>query len=52
MKNKLEIHAKAITIALAFASVAAFIQPISGDLAAKKRCQAATCKTGCFRVAF
>ena len=35
LKNKLEIHAKAITIALAFASVAAVLQPISGDLAAK-----------------
>ena len=35
LKNKLEIHLKAITIALAFASVAAVIQPLSGDLAAK-----------------
>ena len=35
LKNKLEIHLKAITIALAFASVAAVLQPFSGDLAAK-----------------
>ena len=35
LKNKLEIHAKAIRIALAFAAVAALLQPISGDHAAK-----------------
>lgn len=35
LKNRLEIHKRAITIALAFAAVAAIIQPLSGDHAAK-----------------
>ncbi|HZH74235.1 MAG TPA: cytochrome ubiquinol oxidase subunit I, partial [Mariniphaga sp.] len=35
MKTKYEVHAKAIKIALAFAAVAAILQPLSGDHAAK-----------------
>ncbi len=35
MKTKYDIHARAIKIALAFAAVAAILQPLSGDHAAK-----------------
>lgn len=35
LKNKLPLHRKAITIALTFAAVAAILQPLSGDHAAK-----------------
>ena len=52
LKNKLEIHARAITIALAFASVAAFLQPISGDLAAKNVAKLQPAKLAAFESHF
>lgn len=52
LKNKLEIHAKAITIALAFASVAAVLQPISGDLAAKNVAKLQPAKLAAFESHF
>ena len=52
MKNKLEIHAKAITIALAFASVAAVLQPLSGDLAAKNVAKLQPAKLAAFESHF
>jgi cytochrome d ubiquinol oxidase subunit I len=51
-KNKLEIHAKAITIALAFASVAAILQPISGDHAAKNVAELQPAKLAAFESHF
>ena len=52
LKNKLEIHARAITIALAFASVAAFLQPLSGDLAAKNVAKLQPAKLAAFESHF
>ncbi len=52
LKNKLEIHAKAITIALAFASVAAVLQPLSGDLAAKNVAKLQPAKLAAFESHF
>lgn len=52
LRNKLEIHARAITIALAFASVAAFLQPISGDLAAKNVAKLQPAKLAAFESHF
>ncbi|MFV0593298.1 MAG: cytochrome ubiquinol oxidase subunit I [Draconibacterium sp.] len=52
IKNKLEIHAKAITIALAFASVAAILQPVSGDLAAKNVAKLQPAKLAAFESHF
>jgi cytochrome d ubiquinol oxidase subunit I len=36
LKNRLEIHKRALTIAMAFAAVAAILQPLSGDHSAKR----------------
>ncbi len=52
LKNKLEIHAKAITIALTFASAAAILQPISGDLAAKNVAKLQPAKLAAFESHF
>ena len=52
LKNKLEIHAKAITIALAFASVAALLQPLSGDHAAKSVAERQPAKLAAFEAHF
>ncbi len=52
LKNKLEIHAKAISIALAFASVAAVLQPLSGDLAAKNVAKLQPAKLAAFESHF
>ncbi|WP_346863244.1 cytochrome ubiquinol oxidase subunit I [uncultured Draconibacterium sp.] len=52
LRNKLEIHFKAITIALAFASVAAILQPISGDLAAKNVAKLQPAKLAAFESHF
>ena len=52
LKNKFEIHAKAITIALAFASVAAVLQPFSGDLAAKNVAKLQPAKLAAFESHF
>ncbi|SHI75273.1 cytochrome bd-I ubiquinol oxidase subunit 1 apoprotein [Tangfeifania diversioriginum] len=52
LKNKLEIHAKAITIALSFAAVAALLQPISGDLAAKNVAKLQPAKLAAFESHF
>lgn len=52
LKNKLEIHAKALTIALAFASVAALLQPLSGDLAAKNVAKLQPAKLAAFEAHF
>lgn len=52
LRNKLEIHSKAITIALAFASVAAILQPISGDLAAKNVAKLQPAKLAAFESHF
>jgi cytochrome d ubiquinol oxidase subunit I len=51
-KNKLEIHAKAIAIALAFASVAALLQPISGDHTAKNVAKLQPAKLAAFEAHF
>ncbi len=52
MKNKLEIHAKAIVISLAFASVAALLQPLSGDHAAKTVAELQPAKLAAFESHF
>jgi len=52
LRNKLEIHAKAITIALAFASVAAIFQPLSGDHAAKTVAELQPAKLAAFESHF
>ena len=52
MKNKLDIHAKAISIALAFASVAAIVQPLSGDHAAKNVAKTQPAKLAAFESHF
>lgn len=52
LRNKLEIHAKAITIALAFASVAAILQPLSGDHAAKTVAELQPAKLAAFESHF
>jgi len=52
LKNKLDIHAKAISIALAFASVAAIIQPLSGDHAAKNVAETQPAKLAAFESHF
>ncbi|WP_299577958.1 cytochrome ubiquinol oxidase subunit I [uncultured Sunxiuqinia sp.] len=52
LRNKLEIHAKALTIALAFASVAALLQPLSGDLAAKNVAKLQPAKLAAFEAHF
>jgi cytochrome d ubiquinol oxidase subunit I len=36
LKNRLDIHKRALTIAMAFAAVAAILQPLSGDHSAKR----------------
>jgi cytochrome bd ubiquinol oxidase subunit I len=52
MKTKYEIHKKAITIALAFGSVAAIIQPLSGDHAAKMVAKLQPAKLAAFESVF
>jgi cytochrome d ubiquinol oxidase subunit I len=52
LRNKLEIHARATTFALAFASVAAVLQPISGDLAAKNVAKLQPAKLAAFESHF
>lgn len=52
LKNKLPIHRKALTIALMFASVAAFLQPISGDHAAKNVAKTQPAKLAAFESHF
>lgn len=52
LKNKLEIHAKAIAIALSFAAVAALLQPVSGDHAAKSVAKLQPAKLAAFESQF
>ncbi len=52
LKNKLEIHRRAITIALAFAAVAAILQPLSGDHAAKNVAKTQPAKLAAFESHF
>ena len=52
LKNKLEIHDKATTIAMAFASVAAILQPLSGDHAAKNVAKLQPAKLAAFESHF
>ncbi len=52
LKNKLEIHRRAIAIALAFAAVAAILQPLSGDHAAKNVAKTQPAKLAAFESHF
>ena len=52
LKNKLEIHARAIAIAMAFATVAAILQPLSGDHAAKNVAKLQPAKLAAFESHF
>lgn len=51
-KTKLKIHKRAITIALAFGAVAAIIQPLSGDHAAKNVAKLQPAKLAAFESHF
>ncbi|MGD9557599.1 MAG: cytochrome ubiquinol oxidase subunit I [Mangrovibacterium sp.] len=52
LKNRLDIHAKAIRIALSFAAVAAIIQPLSGDHIAKNVADTQPAKLAAFESHF
>jgi cytochrome d ubiquinol oxidase subunit I len=52
LRNRLEIHKRAISIALAFAAVAAILQPLSGDHSAKKVAELQPAKLAAFESHF